>query len=160
MVFTFAKPSPRMYNLFVEIRYNFCGRLCSGDAKMRKAILTTILLMCVILLQSCGKNGSQKVDENKPIAEIKAEAVKMDVEQLRSIAMKYKDALMAKQDEVTKLTDSLAKIPLTEKLGKEAQALTGDIDNLMKSVSALRERFQIYYDQIKQKGGELKDLTL
>ena len=127
---------------------------------MRKAILTTILLMCVILLQSCGKNGSQKVDENKPIAEIKAEAVKMNVEQLRSIAMKYKDALMAKQDEVTKLTDSLAKIPLTEKLGEEAQALTGDIDNLMKSVSALRERFQIYYDQIKQKGGELKDLTL
>jgi len=119
--------------------------------------------MCVLLLQSCGKkagSGSQKVDENKPIAEIKAEAVKMNVGQLRSIAMKYKDALMAKQDDVTKLTDSLAKIPLTEKLGKEAQALTGDIDNLMKSVSALRERFQIYYDQIKQKGGELKDLTL
>ena len=130
---------------------------------MRKAILTTTLLMCVLLLQSCGKkagSGSQKVDENKPIAEIKVEAVKMDVEQLRAIAKKYKDALTAKQDEITKLTDSLAKIPLTEKLGKEAKALTGDIDNLMKSVSALSERFQVYYDQIKRKGGELKDLTL
>lgn len=130
---------------------------------MRKAILTTTLLVCMLLLQSCGKkagSGPQKVDENKPIAEIKAEATKMDVEQLRAVAKKYKDALVAKQAEVKKLTDSLAKIPLTEKLGKEAQALTADIDNLMKSVNALNERFGVYYEQIKAKGGELKDLSL
>ena len=130
---------------------------------MRKAILTTTLLMCVLLLPGCGKetgSGPQKVDENKPITEIKAEAAKMDVEQLRSIAMKYKDALMARQAEIKKVTDSLAKIPLTEKLGKEAQALTADIDNLMKSVNALSERFQVYYDQIKAKGGEVEDLSL
>ena len=130
---------------------------------MRKAIFITTLLACILLLPGCGKkagSGSQKVDENKPIAEIKAEAAKMDVEQLRSIAMKYKDALTAKQAEVKKLTDSLAKIPLTEKLGKEAQGLTADIKNLMKSVQALSERFGVYYDQIKAKGGELKDLEL
>ena len=130
---------------------------------MPKVILTTTLLICVLGLPGCGKetgSGPQKVDENKPIAEIKAEAAKMDVEQLRAIAKKYKDALVAKQAEVKKLTDSLAKIPLTEKLGKEAQALTADIDNLMKSVNALSGRFQVYYDQIKAKGGELKDLEL
>ena len=130
---------------------------------MSKVTLTTTLLICLLLLPGCGKDtgsGSQKVDENKPVAEIKAEAEKMDVEQLRSIAMKYKDALTAKQAEVKKLTDSLAKIPLTEKLGEEAQGLTADIDNLMKSVNALTERFSVYYDQIKAKGGELKDLEL
>jgi len=100
------------------------------------------------------------VDESKPIAEIKAEAAKMDVEQLRAVAKKYKYALTARQAEVKKLPESLAKIPLTEKLGKEAQALTADIDNLMKSVNALSERFGVYYDQIKAKGGELKDLEL
>lgn len=130
---------------------------------MKKLILVTMLLVCVPGLQSCGKesgSGTQKVDETKPIAEIKAEAAKMDVEQLRAIAKKYKDALLARQAEVKKLTDSLAKIPITEKLGKEAQALTADIDNLMKSVNALSERFGVYYDQIKAKGGELKDLEL
>ena len=130
---------------------------------MRKVILVTTLLTCMLGLQSCKKksgSGPQKVDENKPIAEIKAEAEKLDVEQLTVIATKYKDALLARQAEIKKLTDSLAKIPLTEKLGKEAQGFTADIDNLMKSVNALSERFQIYYDQIKAKGGELKDLEL
>lgn len=100
------------------------------------------------------------MDESKPIAEIKAKAAKMDVEQLRAVAKKYKYALTARQAEVKKLPESFAKIPLTEKLGKEAQALTADIDNLMKSVNALSERFGVYYDQIKAKGGELKDLEL
>jgi len=130
---------------------------------MRKATLTTTLLACILLLPGCGKkagSGPQKVDESKPIAEIKAKAAKMDVEQLRAVAKKYKYALTARQAEVKKLTESLAKIPLTEKLGKEAQALTADIDNLMKSVNALSERFGVYYDQIKAKGGELKDLEL
>lgn len=130
---------------------------------MRKVILTTTFFMCVFLLPGCGGksgSGSEKVDENKPISEIKAEAATMDVEQLRAIAKKYKDALVAKKGEVKKLTDSLAAIPLAEKLGKEAQALTADIENLTKSVSALSERFGVYYDQIKAKGGELKDLEL
>ena len=97
---------------------------------------------------------------NVPIAEIKAEAAKMDVEQLRAVAKKYKDALTEKKAELQKLTESLAKVPLTEKLGKEAQGLTADIENLMMSVNALSERFVVYYDQIKAKGGELKDLEL
>ena len=130
---------------------------------MLKAIFSTTLLVCMLLFPGCSKkSGSvpKDVDENKPIAEIKAEAEKLDVEQLRAIAKKYKDALLARQDDIKRMTDSLAKIPLTEKLGKEAQALTADIDSLMKSVNALSERFQVYYDKIKAKGGELKDLEL
>ncbi len=163
MAFLFAKSFGRVYNPAVEVCYNFYRRAYLGGVKMRKVVLAISLLMCVLLVQSCGKkggSGSQKADENKSVAEIKAEAAKMDVEQLRSLALKYKDALMAKQDEIKKFTDTLAKIPITEKLGKEAQALTADISNLSKSVNALKERFQIYYDEIKKKGGELKDLTL
>jgi hypothetical protein len=162
MVFLLAKPFVQVYNPAVEVNYNFYPRAYLGGVKMRKVVLVTSLLMCVLGVQSCGKSGggSQKADENKPVAEIKAEAAKLDVEQLRAVALKYKDALMAKEDEVKKLTDTLAKIPITEKLGKEAQALSADISDLGKSVSALKERFQIYYDEIKKKGGELKDLTL
>jgi len=162
MAFLFAKPFVRVYNPAVEVCYNFYRRAYLGGVKMRKVVLATSLLMCMLLVQSCGKKGtgSQKAGENKPVAEIKAEAAKMDVEQLRSVALKYKDALMAKQDEIKKFTDTLAKIPITEKFGKEAQALTADISNLSKSANALEKRFQIYYDEIKKKGGELKDLTL
>ena len=44
----------------------------------------------------------------------------MDVQQLRSMAMQYKDAFMAKTEEVEKLTAKLKEIPVTEQLGSEA----------------------------------------
>jgi hypothetical protein len=52
----------------------------------------------------------------------------------------------------------LKEIPVTQMLGEQAKQLKGDIDNLNKSITALRERFQLYYDQLKTKGGDLSGL--
>ena len=112
--------------------------------------------LCSLFLVSCGK----KADENKPISEVKAEAEKMDLEELRSMALKYKDAILAKQDDIAQITAELKKIPIAEMLGEEAKGLKSDIDNLNKSLSSLKERFEIYYDKIKEKGGDLSDLKI
>ena len=124
-------------------------------------ITKTTIFCCLLVLSSlvfcgCGK----KADENKPIGEVKAEAEKMSVEKLRSMAMTYKDAITAKKGEVEKLASKLKDIPLTQMLSDEAKGLKADIDGLNKSVSALKERFEVYYNKLKEKGGNLSGLEI
>jgi len=123
---------------------------------IRNIMLYFLLALCSPALLGCGK----KADENKPISEVKAEAEKMSLDGLRSMALKYKEAILAKQDEVAKIGAELKKIPLTKMLGEEAKGLKADIDNLNKSVSALKSRFEIYYNKVKEKGGDLSDLKI
>jgi predicted small lipoprotein YifL len=123
---------------------------------MRKTVLSLILALSVLCLFGCGK----KADESKPISEVKAEAEKMSVEDLKAMAMKYKDAIVAKKAGVEKMTAKLKEIPVTQMLGEEAKKLQVDIDNLGKSLSALKERFQVYYDQLKAKGGDVSGLQI
>lgn len=122
----------------------------------KKIILYCLLVLYCVVLVGCGK----KADENKPISEVKAEAEQMSVEKLRQMAMKYKDAILAKRGEVEKFAAKLKGIPIAEKLGTEAKELTAEIGALNKSVSALKERFQIYYQKLKEKGGDSSGLEL
>ncbi len=115
-----------------------------------------VLVLCSIILLGCGK----KADENKPISEVKAEADQMSVEKLRSMAMEYKKAILAKQGEVEKIMGKLKDIPIAEKLGSEAKGLSAEIEALNKSVSTLKERFQVYYQKLTEKGGDTSGLEL
>ena len=103
---------------------------------------------------------SKKADENKPISEVKTEAEQMSVEKLKSMAMSYQEAITAKKGELEKLANKLKDIPVTEIMGEEAKALKADIDALNKSLSALQERFTIYYNTLKEKGGDLTGLKI
>lgn len=122
----------------------------------RKITLWCLLVVCSLTVAGCGK----KADESRPISEVKAEAEKLSVEKLRSMAMNYKDAIMAKKGEVEKFTGELKDIPLTKMLGEEAKQLKGEIDAINKSISALKERFEVYYDKLKEKDGDLSGLDL
>jgi outer membrane murein-binding lipoprotein Lpp len=121
-----------------------------------KAGLFAVVICSLLGFAGCGK----KADENKPIADVKAEAEKMDVEQLKAKAMEYKDAVVAKKAEIEKVAAKLKDIPITEQLGTEAKALQTDIANLNKSVAALTERFQVYYNKLKEKGGNVSGLEI
>ncbi len=122
--------------------------------KEAKNILYCSLVLCSLVLFGCGK----KADENRPTSEVKAEAEQMDVDELKAMAMKYKDAIVAKEPEIRKLADQLKEIPIAKKLGPEAKEITAEMKALSESVSALNERFQIYYDKLKEKGGDLSGL--
>jgi hypothetical protein len=124
--------------------------------KTVRNITFCLLVVCFLALVGCGK----KADEKKPISEVKAEAEEMSPDELRSMALKYKEAIMAKRADVEKITAELKKIPITEMLGKEAKGLKTDIDNLNESVSALKARFEIYYNKLKEKGGDVTDLKI
>lgn len=118
--------------------------------------LCMLIAGCLLSFAGCSK----KADETKPIGEVKAEAEKMSIEKLRSMAMTYKEAITAKKDEVEKLASKLKDIPLTKMMGDEAKGLKADIDGLNKSVSALKERFHVYFDKLKEKSGDLSGLEL
>ena len=122
----------------------------------KNTILCCLLVLISLALCGCGK----KADENKPVGEAKAEAEKMSVEKLRSMAVTYKEAITAKKEGVEKLASKLKDIPLTKMMGDEAKGLKADIDGLNKSVSALKERFEVYYNKLKEKGGNLSGLNI
>jgi len=125
--------------------------------KTTKEISFYILFaVCVTGLLGCGK----KADESKPVSEVKAEAEKMSVKDLRAMAVTYRDAVLAKKGEVEKVAKKLADIPVAQKLSDEAKRLKADMDNLNNSLSALKERFQIYYDKLKEKGGDVSGLEI
>jgi len=124
---------------------------------MKNVTFYWLLVLWAFTIVGC---GGKKADETKPISEVKTEAEKMDAGQLRDMAVTYKEALVAKKGEVEKITAKLKDIPATELLGQEASNLKTDIENLNKSVNALKERFEVYYQKIKEKSGDLSGLQL
>jgi len=123
---------------------------------VRNAVLCCLIALCLFAILGCGK----KADENKPISEVKAEAEKMDTDGLRDMAMVYQKAIAAKNGEVEKLTAKLKDIPVTEMMGDKAKELKADVDNLNTSISALKERFEVYYQKLKEQGGDLSGLQI
>ena len=116
-----------------------------------------LLAVWALVISGC---GGKKADANKPISEVKTEAEKMDAGQLRNMAMTYKESIVAKKADLEKLAAKLKEIPIAEIMGDEAKQLKTDIDNFTKSISALKERFEIYYQKLKEKGGDLSGLEL
>jgi predicted small lipoprotein YifL len=122
----------------------------------RNMVVWLLLLAILPTLIGCGK----KADESKPMSEVKAEAEKMSADDLRANAMAYKKAIAAKKGEVEKLAAQLKEIAPTEMVGEKATKLKADTEKLQKSIAALQERFKVYYDKLKEKGGDLSGLEL
>jgi hypothetical protein len=99
------------------------------------------------------------VDTTKPLSEVQAQADKMDTGSLKATALKYKDAILAKEADLEKLGAKIKDIPITQALGQEATGLKTDYQNLQTSLKSLKDRFQIYYDTLKKKGGDLSNLS-
>ncbi|MHC4068034.1 MAG: hypothetical protein ACYS18_07960 [Planctomycetota bacterium] len=118
--------------------------------------LCGVLAICVLAFCGCGK----KADETKPLSEVEAEAEKMDAAKLKATAMEYKEAILAKQEDIAKVTAQLKEIPIANMLGEETKGLKADIDELNKSLSALKSRFDVYYNKLKEKGGDVSGLGL
>ncbi len=128
-----------------------------------RRLLPVIVLIVVVGLVGCGSKSSKgpaSVDETKPIAEVKAEANKMSVEQLKATAQSYRQAIVAKQAELEKVAAKLKDIPITDALGEEARAIKTELESLNTSVAALTERFQVYLDKLKELGADVSGLDL
>ena len=140
----------------------------------KREILSCLLVVSLCMIVGCSKEGDEagppgtggaetqaaSVDVEKPVGEIQAEAGTMTVDSLKATAQKYKEAILAKQGEIEKMAARIKEIPIAEALGEEAKTLKTDLANLETSLTALKDRFQVYYDTLKEKGGDLTGLAL
>jgi hypothetical protein len=125
---------------------------------MRHALSAVALLGALAVLQAGCGGGGGSVDENKPVSEVKAEAKKMDADDLRAMAEKYKQAVLAYKDDLEALEADLKEIKVTELMSEEAKELREDVKAITESMGKLQERWQVYVDALVEKGEDVSDL--
>lgn len=142
-----------------------------------KMALCCVLVLGIVGLTGCKKKGQEadtegaktepvkeakvqlEVDVEKAISDIKAETEKLNIEQLKASAKKYKDAIVAKESELNELMVKMKDAPVTQMLDKEGQALMEEIESLNKTIAALNERFAVCYNELKELGDDVSGLS-
>lgn len=120
---------------------------------VRRTAIRVLLLASVALAYGC---GGPKVDEKKPVAEIRTEAQKMTSRELRRVADAYGEAVVEKRDAVDDLRDRLEDLKPEEIANQGAATLKKDADAVATSISALDERQKLYIDLLQTKVDEEK----
>ena len=100
------------------------------------------------------------IDMTSPIDTLKEKAKSMSIDALKATAEKYKAQFLSTKSDLATKSDALSKIPMMDKLGPEAQALTKDIQNLTSSLTAIKERLAVYVDALKAQGVDISSFTL
>jgi hypothetical protein len=93
-----------------------------------------------------------EIDLTSSLDTLKTQAKQMSVDALKETAEKYKTQFLGTQKDMTSKIDMLSKIPMTEKLGAEAQALTKDITTLTNTMASLKDRMMVYVNALKAQG--------
>jgi hypothetical protein len=101
-----------------------------------------------------------EVDLTSSMDIIKGQAKQMSVDALKATAEKYKAQFLTTQGDMKSKMDLLSKIPMTQKLGTEAQALTKDITTLTSTLSSIRDRMMVYVDALKAQGIDISSFKL
>jgi len=101
-----------------------------------------------------------KADATTSISEIKAEVEKLNVDQLKATALQYQELIQAKMTELENINTIIKEIPLANVMSEESLAIKKDLGEITNSLNALKERFQIYYNKLKEKGGDLSGLII
>jgi predicted nucleic acid-binding Zn-ribbon protein len=99
-------------------------------------------------------------DTEKPVAEVQTQAQTMSVVDLRATALEYVQAISVKREDLQKLLAQVKEIPVAEALSEKAKTLKAEVQKIESSIKDLTDRFQVYYNQLKEKGGDLSDLTI
>ncbi len=114
-----------------------------------KRMMTILALVAVVFtLAGC---GGKQADTTTPVAQVKAEAQKMDAQAIQQAIDTYKVAIAAKEAELQKLSDQLKAIPVSQILGDEAKKIKANSESVQSSIQALTVRLQVYVDALKDK---------
>jgi hypothetical protein len=124
---------------------------------MNRLFCLIAISMTVFVTAGCSK----KVDENKPLEQVRAEAGKMSVDDLRKMCIKYKTAIAEREEQISTEGAKVKEVPVSQVLrgvDNDSDKIKRKITELASSEKALVERFLIYADEYQKKGGKLSDL--
>lgn len=116
-------------------------------------LVNIMWLVALLALFGCGKGA----DSETPVADLKAEAETMSVDDLQVKAKAYQEMIASKLKDMEPIREKLMEIPLAEQMGDEAKELQGDIKALEADLSALKERLQVYLDALKEQGVSVQE---
>ncbi|HUW57405.1 MAG TPA: hypothetical protein VMZ92_12280 [Planctomycetota bacterium] len=118
------------------------------------AAMVVLLGVAFGVVVGCGGGAS----EDKPLDQVKAEAAKMNADQLRASANEYLSAIKAQQDKLKEVQDRLTGLKVTEMMSDKAKAIQADAAKIGSSVTKLQARMSVYVDELKKKGGDATGL--
>jgi Skp family chaperone for outer membrane proteins len=114
---------------------------------MKKGYGLLVGLVLVSMLAGCGN----KIDENKPIDQVAADAAKMGQAELQKMVDTYQAAIADKSKEVEALMAKVKEIPISEMMGDKAKALKDDVGELKTSVDKLKDQMAVYAKELSAK---------
>lgn len=101
-----------------------------------------------------------KTEATKALSEIKEQAQTMKLEDLKAMALKYKDAIMSQEGEVNTLMEKIKATPLAEQLGDEAKKVKAEITKVTEAIKPLKERYDVYIGKLKELKANISSLEL
>ncbi len=105
-------------------------------------------MMLVAMLTGCGGN---KIDENKPIDQVAADAAKMGQAELQKMVDTYQAAIADKSKDVEAVMAKVKEIPLSELMGDKAKALKGDLSEIQAALGKLKDQMAVYAKELAAK---------
>jgi len=117
-----------------------------------KINLYLLLVLYLFSLSSCGK----KRDESSELNRIMAKAEKMNTAELEKMAMKYREEMAETRKKVEEFRNKIKKLTLEKEVEKIPE-INAELENLKNSMRQLKEKYLIYYTELKEKGGDLTD---
>jgi len=125
---------------------------------VKNATLWSLLILVSLTDLGCSKKEEEDESAAKPsfYVKVKAEAEQKEPEQLRTELMKYKEEITAKKLELEKLKTKLQTVPFEEILEEDAKRL----EELNRSISTLKKRYDVYLQELRKKGGDTSGLQI
>lgn len=104
--------------------------------------------MLVAMLAGCGGN---KIDENKPIDQVTADAAKMGQADLQKMVDQYKAAIADKGKDLDALKAKIKEIPITEMAGEKAKTLKDEVSKIADSTGKLKDQMAVYAKELSSR---------
>jgi predicted nucleic acid-binding Zn-ribbon protein len=125
-------------------------------------IVINATLWSLLILISLADSGCSKKDEEKPAdkppsyIDVKTEAEQKEPNSLRTELMKYKEEITAKKLELEKLRIKLQTVPFDEISQKDTKKL----EELNKSITTLKKRYDVYIQELRKQRGDTSGLEI
>ena len=126
---------------------------------VKNATLWSLLILISLADSGCSKKEeevSRSEAKSAFYVEVKKEAEQKEPDKLRIEVMKYKEEITAKKLEAEELRTKLQTVPFEEILEEDAKRL----EELNESISALKTRYDVYLQELRNKGEDLSDLQI
>lgn len=93
-------------------------------------------------------------DLNQSVESLKEKVASFDQTQLQAYADKYKELITEKKDQIASLTEQIKAIPISDMMGEKTLALKEQLGKYTQQITALKERYTVYLDKLKDSGAE------